>query len=57
MKRAKPDRKLSELVSIAVQARLGCHTCLEAHVEAAAASGWATTTSTRPAPPTRAILG
>ena len=35
MKQAKLDRKLSELVSIAVQARLGCHTCLEAHVEAA----------------------
>ena len=39
MRRAKPDRKLSELVSIAVQARLGCHTCLEAHVEAARRSG------------------
>ncbi len=35
MKRATLDRKLGELVSIAVQARLGCHTCLESHIDAA----------------------
>jgi AhpD family alkylhydroperoxidase len=35
MKRAQLDRKLSERVSIAVQARLGCQTCLDAHIEAA----------------------
>ena len=35
MKRAQLDRKLSEQVSIAVQARLRCQTCLDAHIEAA----------------------
>ena len=35
MKRAQLDRKLSERVSIAVQARLRCQTCLDAHIEAA----------------------
>ena len=35
MKRAVLDRALSERVSVAVQARLGCRTCLDAHVEAA----------------------
>ena len=35
MKRAQLDRKLSERVSIAVQARLRCQNCLEAHVEGA----------------------
>ena len=38
-KRAKLDRKLSERVSIALQARLGCRTCLDSHIEAAKASG------------------
>ena len=35
MKRAKLDREVSERLSIAVQARLGCQTCLDAHIEAA----------------------
>ena len=35
MKRAQLDRALSERVSVAVQARLGCATCLDAHTEAA----------------------
>ena len=35
MKRAQLDRKLSERVSIAVHARLGCQTCLDAHIDAA----------------------
>lgn len=35
MKRASLDRKLSERVSIAVQARLGCQTCLHVHADAA----------------------
>ncbi|MDQ4089855.1 MAG: carboxymuconolactone decarboxylase family protein [Actinomycetota bacterium] len=38
-KRAKLDRKLSERVSIAVQARLGCRTCLDSHMEAAKGVG------------------
>ena len=41
MKRARLDRKLSERVSIAVQARLRCQTCLDAHIEAARRLGWA----------------
>ena len=39
MKRAQLDRKLSERVSIAVQARLRCRTCLDAHIEAARTVG------------------
>ena len=39
MKRSTLDRRLSERVSIAAQARLGCETCLEAHSSAAAAIG------------------
>lgn len=39
MKRAQLDRKLSEQVSIAVQARLRCQTCLDAHIEAARGVG------------------
>lgn len=39
MKRAKLDRRTSELVSIAVHARLGCDTCLAAHEAAAANIG------------------
>lgn len=35
MKRAKLDRRLSERVSLAVQERLGCPSCLAAHVDAA----------------------
>ena len=35
MKRAELDRKVSERVSIAVQARLRCQTCLDAHIDAA----------------------
>ena len=38
-KRARLDRKLSERVSIAVQARLGCQTCLDSHKEAARGLG------------------
>lgn len=39
MKRAKLDRRTSELVSVAVQARLGCDTCLAAHEAAAHSVG------------------
>lgn len=39
MKRAALDRGLTERVSIAVQAGLGCRTCLEAHMEAARGLG------------------
>jgi AhpD family alkylhydroperoxidase len=39
MKRAALDRALGERVSVAVQARLGCQTCLDAHVDAARAVG------------------
>lgn len=35
MKRAKLDRRLSERISLAVQERLGCPSCLAAHVDAA----------------------
>jgi AhpD family alkylhydroperoxidase len=35
MKRASLDRRISERVSIAVQAQLGCQTCLDAHTDAA----------------------
>ena len=38
-KRAKLDRKLSERISIAIQARLGCATCLQSHIAAATAAG------------------
>jgi AhpD family alkylhydroperoxidase len=39
MKRAQLDRALSERVSVAVQARLGCQTCLDAHTQAARGVG------------------
>lgn len=39
MRRAKLSRRVSELVSIAVQARQGCGLCLEAHESAARALG------------------
>ncbi|MWA16258.1 carboxymuconolactone decarboxylase family protein [Streptomyces sp. BA2] len=39
MGRAKLDRKISERISIAVQAQQGCGLCLEAHVGAARALG------------------
>jgi len=39
MKRAKLSRRISELVSIAVQARQGCQLCLDAHIAAARAFG------------------
>ena len=39
MKRAKLSRRVSELVSIAVHARLGCQLCLDAHIAAARAFG------------------
>lgn len=35
MKRAKLDRGVSERISIAVQVRQGCETCLESHIAAA----------------------
>ena len=35
MKRAKLSRRVSEVVSIAVQARQGCQLCLDAHIAAA----------------------
>ena len=59
MKRAQLNRKLSERVSIAVQARLGCQTCLDAHIEAARRVGVddeeieAAHTGTRPTPARR----
>ncbi|RJT96597.1 alkylhydroperoxidase [Arthrobacter frigidicola] len=37
MKRAKLSRKVSELVSIAVQTQQGCGLCLESHISAASA--------------------
>ena len=39
MKRAKLDRRISERVSIAVQAQQGCRVCLESHRAAAASLG------------------
>ena len=39
MKRAKLDRGISELISIAVQTLQGCGLCLDAHVSAARARG------------------
>lgn len=39
MGRAKLDRRTSERISIAVQARQGCRLCLDAHVGAARAMG------------------
>ncbi|WP_421118140.1 carboxymuconolactone decarboxylase family protein [Aquihabitans daechungensis] len=38
-KRVSLNRRLSEQVSIAVQATLGCDTCLDAHIAAARAAG------------------
>lgn len=38
-KRVGLDRRLSEQVSIAVQATLGCDTCLDAHISAARTAG------------------
>lgn len=39
MKRAKLSRRISEVVSIAVQARQGCRLCLDAHIAAARTLG------------------
>lgn len=39
MKRAKLDRAVSERISIAVQAQLGCGLCLDSHIAAARALG------------------
>jgi uncharacterized peroxidase-related enzyme len=39
MKRAKLDRRSSERISLAVQERVGCRTCLAAHTEAARGVG------------------
>ncbi|MFC7591496.1 carboxymuconolactone decarboxylase family protein [Nonomuraea antimicrobica] len=39
MNRVKLPRALSEKVSLAVQERIGCGTCLQAHTEAARAAG------------------
>ncbi|NMR30905.1 carboxymuconolactone decarboxylase family protein [Crystallibacter degradans] len=39
MKRAKLSRKVSELISIAVQTQQGCGLCLESHISAAFALG------------------
>ncbi len=39
MKRAKLDRRISELVSIALQVQQGCELCLESHEAAARALG------------------
>lgn len=39
MKRAKLSRRISELISIAVQERQGCRLCLDAHITAARAFG------------------
>ena len=39
MKRSRLPRRTAETISIAIQARLGCQTCLEAHVAAARAAG------------------
>jgi AhpD family alkylhydroperoxidase len=38
-KRVSLNRRLSEQISIAVQATLGCDTCLDAHIEAARTAG------------------
>ncbi|KAB1641471.1 carboxymuconolactone decarboxylase family protein [Microbacterium sp. YY-03] len=39
MRRAKLDRKISELISIAVQSQQGCGMCLGSHIEAARSLG------------------
>lgn len=39
MKRAKLDRRISERISIAVQVRQGCETCLDSHIAAARSLG------------------
>ncbi|GEP40345.1 hypothetical protein NPS01_40080 [Nocardioides psychrotolerans] len=39
MKRAKLSRRISEVISIAVQARQGCQLCLDAHIAAARTFG------------------
>ena len=39
MKRSRLDRAIAERISLAVQARLGCELCLEAHTSAAHAAG------------------
>jgi AhpD family alkylhydroperoxidase len=39
MKRSRLDRAVSERISLAVQAELGCELCLAAHTEAALAAG------------------
>lgn len=39
MRRAKLDRKVSELISVAVQAQQGCGICLASHVDAARSLG------------------
>ena len=39
MKRSRLDRAISERISLAVQARLGCALCLEAHTAGARAAG------------------
>ncbi|MFV3468780.1 carboxymuconolactone decarboxylase family protein, partial [Mycobacterium tuberculosis] len=39
MRRAKLDRKVSELISIAVQAQQGCGICLASHIDAARSLG------------------
>ncbi len=39
MRRAKLDRKTSELISIAVQAQQGCGLCLESHISSARSLG------------------
>lgn len=39
MRRAKLDRRISELISIAVQAQQGCGLCLDSHVAAARSLG------------------
>lgn len=43
MRRAKLDRKTSELISIAVQSQQGCGLCLDSHISAARALGVAET--------------
>lgn len=39
LRRTKLDRRLSELVSIAIQAQQGCDLCLHSHIEAARTRG------------------
>lgn len=39
MRRAKLDRKISELISIAVQSQQGCGMCLRSHIDAARSLG------------------